>query len=384
MEKRKIRMGMIGGSPGSFIALVHYNGAVLDGQIELVCGAFSSDPEKSKITGKQYFLPPERVYDSYQEMFEKEKSLDPDERMDFVCIATPNHVHYDPARLALENGFHVVIDKPLTISVQEAVKLVKLVEDTGLIFAVTHAYTGYPLVKEARKLIAEGELGAIRKIIVEYPQGWLSTAMEETDNVQAKWRADPAKSGKAGAMGDIGTHALNLAEYISGLSVSHVCADLSTFVEGRKLDDDGNILLRFKGGAKGVLHASQISAGEENNLNIRIYGEKGGIEWHQVEPNTLTIKWLDKPIEIRRAGNAYLSEVASYNTRLPFGHPEGLIEAFGNIYRNVATSIQCILSGEEIPEFARDYPSVYDGLRGMEFIDKVVESSSSDLKWTTL
>jgi predicted dehydrogenase len=384
MEKRKIRMGMIGGGPGSFIAIVHFNGAILDGQIELVCGAFSSDPEKSKIAGKQYYLPSERVYDSYQEMFEKEKTLSPDERMDMVCIATPNHVHFDPARLALENGFHVVIDKPLTITVQEAEELVKLVEETGLVFAVTHAYTGYPLVKEAKQLIADGGLGAIRKIVVEYPQGWLSTPLEETDNVQARWRADPAKSGKAGAMGDIGTHALNLAEYISGLKVSQVCADLSTFVKGRKLDDDGNILLRFDGGAKGVMHASQISAGEENNLNIRIYGEKGGIEWHQVEPNTLIIKWLDKPGEIRRAGNGYLSEIANYNTRLPFGHPEGLIEAFGNIYRNVATSIQCRLIGEEIPEFAKDYPTVYEGLRGMQFIDKVVESSASDIKWIIL
>lgn len=375
---------MIGGGPGSFIAIVHYNGAVLDGQIELVCGAFSSDKEKSKIAGKQYYLPPGRVYDSYQEMFEKEKALDPDKRMDFVCIATPNHVHYDPARLALENGFHVVIDKPLTLTVKEAESLVKLVEETGLVFAVTHAYTGYPLVKEARKLITDGELGAIRKIVVEYPQGWLSTALEETNNVQAQWRSDPSKSGKAGAMGDIGTHAFNLVEYVSGLKVSHVCADLSTFVEGRKLDDDGNILLRFQGGAKGVLHASQVSAGEENNLNIRIYGEKGGIEWHQVEPNTLIIKWLDKPTEIRRAGNDYLSEIASYNTRLPFGHPEGLIEAFGNIYRNVATSIQCRLAGEEVPEFAKDYPTVYEGLRGMQFIDKVVDSSNSDIKWTAI
>lgn len=382
MQKRKVRMGMIGGGPGSFIAIVHYNGAVLDGQIELVCGAFSSAPEKSKIAGKEYYLPPERVYSSYQEMFEKEKTLSPDERMDFVCIATPNHVHFDPARLALENGFHVVIDKPLTISVEEAKALVQLVEETGLVFAVTHAYTGYPMVKEARKFISDGELGKLRKIVVEYPQGWLSTPLEKGDNVQAKWRSDPAKSGKAGAMGDIGTHALNLAEYISGLKVSRLCADLSTFVEGRKLDDDGNVLLHFDNGAKGILHASQVSAGEENDLNIRIYGEKGGLEWHQEEPNKLVIKWLDKPIEIRRAGNSYLSESAGYNTRLPFGHPEGLIEAFANIYRNVATSIQHRLLGEEVPEIARDYPTVYDGLRGMIFIDRLIESNESKQKWT--
>lgn len=384
MKNRKIRMGMIGGGPGSFIGLVHFNGAVLDGQIELVCGAFSSDPEKSRIAGEQYYLPPERVYRSYQEMFEKEKIMHPDKRMDFVCIATPNHVHYEPARLALENGFHVVLDKPMTINVEEAVKLVNLVEDTGLIFALTHVYTAYPMVKEARKLIEDGELGKLRKIVVEYPQGWLSTPLEKTDNKQAGWRADPEKSGKVGAMGDIGTHAFNLAEYISGLQVIQICADLSTFVEDRKLDDDGNVLLRFDSGAKGVLHASQVSAGEENNINIRIYGEKGGIEWHQVEPNTLIVKWLDKPTEIRRPGNAYVYDITEYNSRLPFGHPEGLIEAFANIYRNVATSIQHRLDKEEVPEFATDYPTVYDGLRGMVFIDKLIESNNSDLKWTDL
>lgn len=384
MKKPKIRMGMVGGSPGSFIANVHYMGAVLDGQIELVCGAFSSDPEKSELAGKQYFLPSERVYSSYKEMFIKERSLKPEERMDFVCIATPNHVHFDPARLALENGFHVVLDKPMTLNVEEAEKLVTLVEETGLILAVTHAYTGYPMVKEARKLISMGELGRIRKIVVEYPQGWLSTPLEKTDNIQAGWRADPAKAGKAGCMGDVGTHALNLAEYISGEKVSHLCADLSIFVENRQLDDDGNVLLRFESGAKGVLHASQVSAGEENNLNIRIYGEKGGIEWHQTSPNSLIIEWLDKAVEIRRAGAGYLSEVAAYNTRLPAGHPEGLIEAFGNIYRNVATSIQCRKTGIEIPPFADDYPTVYDGLRGMKFIDTLIQSNQSDKKWTRM
>ncbi len=384
MERRKIKMGMIGGGPGSFIALVHYNGAVLDGQIELVCGAFSSDPEKSKFTGEKYYLPEDRVYGSYREMFEIEKTLPPGERMDFVCIATPNHVHFEPARLALENGFHVVIDKPMTINVHEAEELVKLVEDTGLVFALTHVYTAYPMVKEARHIIQSGELGALRKIVVEYPQGWLSTPLEQGDNVQAKWRSDPAKSGKAGCMGDVGTHAFNLAEYITGLKATHLCADLTTFVEGRQLDDDGNVLLRYDNGAKGVLHASQVSAGEENNINIRVYGEKGGIEWHQVEPNTLIVKWLDKPTEIRRSGNAYLSDIADYHCRLPFGHPEGLIEAFGNIYRNVATSIQQRLLGEEVPEFARDYPTVHDGLRGMIFIDRLIESNESDLKWTEI
>ena len=382
--KRKIKMGMVGGGPGSFIGIVHFNGAVLDGQIKLVCGAFSSDPKKSKITGEKYYLTPERAYGSYQEMIEKEKKLPEGVRMDFLCIATPNHVHYEPAKLALENGFHVVCDKPLTNNTEDAEKLVKLVEKTGLIFAVTHTYTGYPMVKEARKLVQEGGLGKIRKIVVEYPQGWLTKPLEKSDNVQAIWRTDPARSGKVGSMGDIGTHALNLAEYISGLKVTELCADLSIFVPGRKLDDDGNVLVHYNNGAKGILFASQIAAGEENDLNIRIYGEKGGIKWHQMEPNTLIINWLDKPIEVRRTGNPYMSSIAKYNTRVPSGHPEGYIEAFANIYRNVATCIQHRLAGTKPPVEAMDFPTVYDGLRGMKFIDSLIESNKSDHKWTTL
>lgn len=372
---------MVGGGPGSFIGLVHYNGAVLDGQINFVCGAFSSDPEKSKIAGEQYFLPPERVYGSYKDMILTEKELPKGERMDFLCIATPNHVHFGPAKLALENGFHVVSDKPLTFTSDEARALVKLVEETGLIFAVTHAYTGYPLVKEAREMIKNGELGKIRKVVSEYPQGWLSEPIEREDQTQASWRTDPQRSGKSGCMGDIGTHALNLAEYVTGLKVSQLCADLSIMVEGRPLDDDGNVLIRFENGARGVLYASQISAGEENGLQIRVYGEKGGIEWVQAEPNRMEIKWADKPVEVKKPGNGYLSSIAQYNTRMPAGHPEGLIEAFGNIYRNVATCIQCRLEGVEAPEEALDFPDVYDGLRGMEFIDKLVESSEGDVKW---
>jgi predicted dehydrogenase len=380
--KRKINMGMVGGGPGSFIGIVHFNGAMLDGQIDFVCGAFSSDPKKSKITGEKYYLAPERAYGSYQEMIEKEKKLPDGVRMDFLCIATPNHVHYEPAKLALENGFHVVCDKPLTHTTEDAEKLVRLVEKTGLIFAVTHTYTGYPMVKEARKLIQEGGLGKIRKIVVEYPQGWLTTPLEKTDHVQASWRTDPARSGKVGSMGDIGTHALNLAEYISGLKITELCADLSIFVPGRRLDDDGNVLVHYNNGAKGILFASQIAAGEENDLNIRIYGEKGGIKWHQMEPNTLTITWLDKPIEIRRTGNPYMSSIAKYSTRVPAGHPEGYIEAFANIYRNVATCIQHRLAGTKPPAEALDFPTVYDGLRGMKFIDTLIESNETDHKWT--
>jgi len=379
--KRKIKMGMVGGGPGSFIGIVHFNGAVLDGQIKLVCGAFSSDPKKSKVTGEKYYLSPERVYGSYQEMIEKEKKLPEGVRMDFLCITTPNHVHYEPAKLALENGFHVVCDKPLTNKTEDAEKLVKMVENTGLLFAVTHTYTGYPMVKEARKFIQDGVLGKIRKIVVEYPQGWLTKPLEKTDNVQAGWRTDPSRSGKVGCMGDIGTHALNLAEYISGLKVTELCADLSIFVPGRRLDDDGNVLVHYNNGAKGILFASQIAAGEENDLNIRIYGEKGGIRWHQMEPNTLTINWLDKPIEIRRTGNPYMSPIAKYNTRVPAGHPEGYLEAFANIYRNVATCLQHRITGTKPPDEALDFPTVYDGLRGMKFIDALVESNQSDRKW---
>ncbi len=382
MKKRKINMGMIGGGPGSFIGIIHFNGAVLDGQINLVCGAFSSDPKKSKMTGEQYYLKPERAYDSYQEMIFKEKELPEGKRMDFICITTPNHVHFEPAKLALENGFHVVSDKPLTYTSQEAEKLVMLVEKTGLLFAVTHAYTGYPMVKEAREFVQTGELGKIRKIVVEYPQGWLTKPIEFENHRQASWRTDPSRSGKSGCMGDIGTHALNLSEYITGLKVTELCADLTIFVPKRKLDDDGNVLVRFDNGARGILYASQISAGEENNLRIRVYGEKGGIEWAQHEPNTLIIKWLDKPLEVRRAGNTYLSSIADYNTRLPFGHPEGLIEAFANLYRNVATCIQHRLAGEQPPAEALDFPTVYDGLRGMRFIDALIESNQSDRKWT--
>lgn len=381
MATRKIRMGMVGGGPGSFIGIIHFNGAVLDGQIELVCGAFSSDPEKSRETGKSYYLPEDRIYGSYQEMIEKEQALPEGERMDFLCIATPNHVHFGPAKMALEYGFHVVSDKPLTFTTAEAEELVQLVEKTGLIFAVTHAYTGYPLVKEAREMIRNGDLGKIRKVISEYPQGWLSAPIEREEQTQASWRTDPRRSGKSGCMGDIGTHALNLAEYVTGLKVNELCADLSIMVEGRPLDDDGNVLVRYDNGARGIIYASQVSAGEENGLRIRVYGEKGGIEWLQAEPNRMEVKWTDRPMEVRKPGNGYLSPVAQYNTRMPAGHPEGLIEAFANIYRNVATCIQCRLEGVEPPAEALDFPDVYDGLRGMQFIDRLIESTGSDQKW---
>lgn len=377
---RKMRMGMVGGGEGAFIGAVHRMAAALDGQIELVCGAFSSNPEKSKRSGAALFLPENRVYGSFAEMFEKEKQLPLGEKMDFVSIVTPNHVHFPPAKMALENGFHVVLDKPMTFTLDEAKELREIVNQTGLMFALTHNYTGYPMVKEARQMIKDGKLGKIRKVVVEYPQGWLSTFLEGSGLKQATWRTDPSRSGIAGSMGDIGTHAENLAEFMTGLQIESLCADLSTFVEGRQLDDDGNVLLRFDNGAKGILHASQISNGEENDLNIRIYGETGGLEWHQMEPNTLIHK-SNEGVRILRTGVGELSKSAQVHARVPAGHPEGYLEAFANIYRNFAICLRARLNGEEVDPVYNDFPSVEDGVRGMAFIESVVASSNSDQKW---
>jgi predicted dehydrogenase len=379
--KQKIRIGMVGGGRGAFIGAVHRMAAALDGEIELVCGAFSSDPEKSMASGADLGLPPDRCYATYQDMIRREKRLRPEKRMHAVSIVTPNHVHFAPAKMALENGFHVICDKPVTFNMKEALALEKLVEKTGLIFALTHNYTGYPMVKQARQMIKNGELGKIRKIVVEYPQGWLSTPAEQTGNKQASWRTDPGKSGIAGSMGDIGTHAENLAEYITGLRITELCADISIFVPGRKLDDDGNVLLRFEEGAKGILHASQISAGEENNLNIRVYGEKGGIEWRQMEPNTLVVKWLDKPTQLLRTGIGPVYPEAQAATRLPGGHPEGYLEAFANIYKNFACCVRAHEEGRQPDPVHQDFPSIHDGVRGMRFIERVIASGKSKSKW---
>jgi len=375
---------MIGGGRGAFIGGVHRMAAALDGQIELVCGAFSSNAERSKASGEDFYLDPTRVYANYEDMIMQEKALPEDVRMDFVSIVTPNHMHYGPAKLAIENGFHVVSDKPLTFNLEEAYDLQKIVHDSGLLFALTHNYTAYPMVKQARHMISNGDLGVVRKVVVEYPQGWLSTQLESTNQKQAAWRTDPKKSGIAGAMGDIGTHAENLTEYITGLKISEVCADISAIVAGRQLDDDGNVLLRFDNGARGILYASQISAGEENDLAIRIYGEKGGIEWRQMSPNTLIVKWLDKPKQILRTGVGDLCPATQANTRIPAGHPEGYLEAFANIYRNVAKCIQARISGQTIDPIYEDYPTVDDGVRGMEFLYKVIESGQSEQKWIKL
>jgi predicted dehydrogenase len=381
---RKIRMGMVGGGRGAFIGGVHRMAAALDGQIELVCGAFSSNPDRSRASGEDFYLAPGRVYGSFEEMILKEKELPEDVRMDLVSIVTPNHMHFPPAKMALENGFHVICDKPLCFNLEEAYELRDVVHESNKIFALTHNYTGYPMVKQAKAMIAHGDIGMVRKVVVEYPQGWLSTLVEQTDNKQAAWRTDPKRSGIGGALGDIGTHAENLAEYITGLKISQVCADINTMVEGRLLDDDSNLLLKFDNGASGILHCSQISAGEENELNIRIYGEKAGLEWHQQEPNTLIVKWLDKSQEVLRTGIGELYPEALAHTRIPGGHPEGYLEAFANIYRNVAKCIQAQLAGELVDPVYDDYPKVEDGVRGMEFIYKAIESGESDEKWLNM
>jgi predicted dehydrogenase len=380
--KRKLRMGMIGGGKDAFIGAVHRIAALMDGEIEIICGAFSSNPEKSKQSGEMLHIDADRVYGSYGEMILKEKSLPEGEAMDFVSIVTPNHLHFAPSKMALENGFHVVLDKPMTFDLKEAKELKKVVETSGKLFCLTHTYTGYPMIKEARQLVANGVLGKIRKVYVAYPQGWLSEFLEGGDNKQASWRTDPGKSGIAGCMGDIGTHAFNMAEYVSGLQVSKLCADLNIVVEGRQLDDDGSVLLKFNNGASGLLYASQVAAGEENNIRISIYGEKGGLEWKQEDANTLLLKWLNKPTEILRAGNSYLSSYAQHNSRTPPGHPEGYLEAFANLYRNFTYSVRAQAEGSTAKAEWLDFPGVDDGIRGMAFIENVVKSSKSNEKWT--
>ncbi len=373
---------MIGGGQGAFIGAVHRIAARMDDEYELVCGAFSSNAEKAKASGLLLGLSPDRVYKSYQELIEKEKQLPQDERVQVISIVTPNHLHFGPAKLALENGFHVILDKPMTFSLAEAKELEKVVKASGKRFCLTHTYTGYPMVKEARQLVAEGKLGKIRKVYVEYPQGWLSTFLENEDNKQASWRTDPTKSGIAGAMGDIGTHAFNLAEYVSGLKVIKLCADINTVVDGRRLDDDGAALLKFDNGASGVLIASQVAAGDENNIKVRVYGEKGGLEWQQDNANTLLLKWLDKPAEILRTGAGYLSSYATHNARVPAGHPEGYLEAFANLYRNFALSIKADIAGKPAEKEWLDYPGIEEGIRGMAFVENVIASGKSDAKWT--
>jgi predicted dehydrogenase len=381
----KLKMGMIGGGPDAFIGAVHRIAARMDGHIDLVCGVFSSSPEKSAIAGEALGLPANRVYNSFTEMMLAEKELSEDERMDFVSIVTPNHVHFAPAKLALESGFDVVIDKPVTFSLEEAKELRALVTSTGRVFAVTHTYSGYPMVKQAKQIIAEGKLGVIRKVYVEYLQGWLYDKLEDSGNKQSSWRTDPGRSGKAGCMGDIGTHAFNLAEYITGLQVTTICANLNTVVPGRLLDDDGAVLLQFDNGASGTLIATQVATGEENNIRIKVFGDKGGLEWQQEDCNSLVVKWPDAPNQTLRAGSgtgiSYLGALALHNTRTPSGHPEGYLEAFANIYRNAAQVMLARKNGSSVSDASLDFPGIDAGVRGMAFVENVVAASESDVKW---
>ena len=381
---RTLRMGMVGGGPGAFIGDVHRRAACLDGDVELVAGAFSSSPAKSRRKGRELGLSRARSYRSYAEMVDREAALPEDERIDFVSIVTPNHVHFPVGRAFLEAGFHVVCDKPMTLDVPEARRLKKVVAKSRRVFALTHNYTGYPMVKLARDLVRQGTLGRLRKIVVQYPQGWLSSRLEQTGHKQAAWRTDPKRSGAAGCIGDIGTHAENLTEYITGLRIIAVSADLTRFVRGRRLEDDGNVLLRFQRGVRGLLHASQIAVGEENGLAIWVYGEEKGLEWHQEAPNVIRVKSQSGPLEVWSRGNPYVAErspAAARATRLPAGHPEAFLEAFANVYRNAADMIRARNARVRPDPLALDFPTVDDGLRGMVFIETVVKSSRSARKW---
>ncbi|MFD1630493.1 Gfo/Idh/MocA family protein [Pseudopedobacter beijingensis] len=375
---KKLRYAMIGGGPGAFIGAVHRIAARMDNLYDLVAGCFSSSMEKSTETGNELGIASNRIYANYQELITKENALPEQERVQVICIVTPNHLHFAPAKMALENGFHVILDKPITLTLAEAKELKILKEKSGKELLLTHTYTGYPMVKEAKQQLLSGKLGEIRKVYVEYPQGWLSNAVESK---QADWRTDPSKSGIAGAMGDIGTHAFNLVEYVTSLQVEKICADINTVVPHRRLDDDGAVLLKFNNGASGVLMASQVAAGEENKVKIRVYGESGGLEWHQEDANSLVLKYLDQPAQILRTGSGYLSSFATHNTRVPAGHPEGYLEAFANLYRNFALTVLAKENGEQVAVECLDYPGVEEGIRGMAFIETVISSGKSDQKW---
>lgn len=376
---RKLRMGMVGGGGGSFIGGVHRKAAAIDGMIDLVCGAFSSSAEKSIASGKDLNLDENRCYGTFEEMILKEKELPEDIRMDFVAIVTPNHMHFSPAKFALENGFHVVCDKPVTLSLEEAIELETVIKKSGKLFALTHNYTGNSLVKQAKAMVAKGELGEIRKVQAQYLQGWLSTDLESTGQKQAAWRVDPKKSGIGGALGDIGTHAENLIEYVTNLKIDEIAADLGVFGKGRVLDDDANMLIRMENGAKGSISISQIALGEENNLSIRVYGTKGSLEWHQENPNELITRWLDEPKKIYTPNGAGLHAEALEVSRIPAGHPEGYLEAFATIYKNFATHVLAVNNNEEIAK--PDYPGIEDGVRGLKFIYAAVESSKENSIW---
>jgi len=378
---RKLRMGMVGGGSGAFIGAVHRNAALMDGEISFTAGALSSTKEKSLTSGRDLGLPDGRNYASWEEMLEAESGLPPEERVDFVSVVTPNHFHFPVAHAFAEAGFNVVCDKPMVLDSAQASKLVETVERTGVVFCVTYNYTGYPMVKQARHMVQAGELGEIRKVIIEYSQGWLATRLEDSGNKQAGWRTDPDKSGIAGAVGDIGSHAENLVSTVTGLEIEAICADLTTFVPGRRLDDDANLLIHYEGGARGVMITSQISTGEENGLSLRVYGTQGGLQWRQEEPNHLIHTPIGEPEKILRRGNAYLCEEAQRATRLPSGHPEAFIEAFANVYLGFASAVRSRLDGQLRDDLPMHFPTVHDGARGVHFIEKTVESACGEKKW---
>ena len=370
---RKLRFGMVGGGPGAFIGSVHRRAATLDGLADLVAGAFSSDAAKSRTQGRELHLHPDRVYESFEAMADREAALPAGERIDFVSIVTPNHVHFPAAKAFIERGIHVICDKPMTTTVDDAEKLVKLVREHDVVFALTHNYSGYPLVKHARELVRSGALGTVRKVVAEYSQGWLSQLVEATGQKQADWRTDPARAG-AGAIGDIGSHAEHLARYVTGLEIDRLYADVTTFVEGRRIDDDANMLIQYRGGAKGVLVCSQISIGEENRLSLRVYGTEAALEWHQEEPNFLTVRRANGPAEVYKPGHPYLSKAAQHATRLPSGHPEAFFEAFANVYSNAMRAISTRAAGDKPESLDLDFPTVDDGIAGVRFILAAVES----------
>lgn len=380
-QNRKLRMGMVGGGPGAFIGEVHRKAARMDGQIEIVAGAFDIEPEKSKETGRELYLDPNRAYNNFEEMVEGELKLSKDERIDFVSITTPNNYHFPVAKAFLEAGFNVICEKPMTLNLAEAKALKEVVEKSGQVFALTHNYTGYPLVKQAKYMVKSGMLGKINKIVVEYPQDWLLTRIELEGQKQAAWRTDPKQAGAGGCLGDIGSHCESLANYITGLEIEELCADLTIFAKGRLLDDDCNILLHYENGARGVLHASQICAGRENDIAIKIWGDKGALEWDQVNPNYLYFYQPDQPVHVYRRGHGFLCEAVQRASRLPSGHPEAFFEAFANIYKNAADTIRAHIMGVQPTELELDFPAVDDGVRGMAFIATAVESSKSDKKW---
>ena len=369
-----LKFGMVGGGgPGAFIGAVHNRAATLDGLAVLVAGAFSSDPAKSRQQGDIYGLPANRVYGSFHEMAEREAALPDGERIDFVSIVTPNHMHHPVAKAFIERGFHVVCDKPLTTMLEDAEELCRLVKKHDVVFALTHPYTAYPMVRQARALVERGALGTVRKVIVEYSQGWLATPVEQTGNKQADWRTDPARAG-AGAIGDIGTHAEHLARYVTGLEMEKLFADVSSMVEGRRIDDDANMLVHYQGGAKGILFCSQISAGEENRLAIRVYGTTASLEWHQEDPNFLVVRHPNGPTETYKPGHAHLVPAAQRGTRMPAGHPEGLHEAFANIYSNAIRVIGARRAGKTPDPLDLDFPTVRDGAAGVHFIHAALAS----------